>query len=212
MIQQRLSRLYTLSLFVTGVLKHRVQIVEIIHDSAVTIQALHSDVILHVPDGVYGIILGNIHTDHWRFRHLVGKDDCIISPICKFHFHGVRHPPASRFYLQVPHIVRDMKQFLSKIRVNHGKLSKRHLETAQPFSRHLNPEHVYYQCYPRQIEISSPHFSGFLISTEGVNCCAGSAVMLAFSKMESSEAGPVANVATYLCSNHHILNGYRQVK
>ena len=60
------------------------QIVEIIHGSAVTIQALHSDVILHVPDGVYGIILGNIHADHWRFRHLVGRDDCIISPISEF--------------------------------------------------------------------------------------------------------------------------------
>ena len=68
MVQRLLYRLYTLSLFVTGVLKHRVQIVEIIHVSAVTIQALHSDVILHVPDGVYGIIRGKVHTDHWRFR------------------------------------------------------------------------------------------------------------------------------------------------
>ena len=40
MVQPSLSRLYTLSLFVTGVLKHRVQIVEIIQGSAVTIQAL----------------------------------------------------------------------------------------------------------------------------------------------------------------------------
>ena len=42
MVQQLLSSLYTLSLFVTGVLKHKVQIVEIVHGSAVTIQALRS--------------------------------------------------------------------------------------------------------------------------------------------------------------------------
>ena len=41
MVQQGLSGLYTLSLSVTGDLKGRVQIVEIIHGSAVTIQALH---------------------------------------------------------------------------------------------------------------------------------------------------------------------------
>ena len=192
-------------------MKHRVQIVEIIHGSAVTIQALHSDVILHVPDGVYGVILGNIHTDHWRFRHLVGKDDCIISPICQFHFHGSEITSASRFGLQVPHNVKHINQVQAKIRVNHGKLSPRYMETALPFSRELNSTDVFYACYPRHIEVSSPHFSGFLISAEGVNCCAGSAVMLAFSMIEPSEVGPVANIATYFCSSHHILNGYRQV-
>ena len=176
-----------------------------------TIKALHSDVILHVPDGVYGIILGNIHTDHWRFRHLVGKDDCIISPICLFHFHGSEIPPASRFGLQVPHNVKDINQVQAKIRVNHGKLSRCYMERALPFSQELNSTDVFYACYPHHVEVSSPHFSGFLISAEGVNCCTGSDVMLAFSKIEPSEAGPVANIATYFCSSHHILNGYRQV-
>ena len=41
------SAVITLSLFVTGVLKHSVQIVEIIYGSAVTIQALHSIIVCY---------------------------------------------------------------------------------------------------------------------------------------------------------------------
>ena len=69
-----IQTLYSL-FYLLGVLKHRVDSRD---SSAVTIQALHSDVILHVHDGVSGIILGNIHTDHWNFKHLVPENDCII--------------------------------------------------------------------------------------------------------------------------------------
>ena len=48
MVQQLLSSLCTVSLFVTCVLKHRVQIVEIIHGSAVTIQTLYSVIVCYM--------------------------------------------------------------------------------------------------------------------------------------------------------------------
>ena len=85
----------------------------------VTIQALHSDIILHVPDGVYGVILGNIHTDHWRFRHLVPERDCIIGPMCEFHFKGSEIPSRARFRILVPHIVTNVAANLDHIRVKH---------------------------------------------------------------------------------------------
>ena len=95
------------SLFFTVALKSKVQIVEIIHGSAVTIQVLHSDVILHVPDGVYGIIFGNVHTDHWRFTSTVHENDCIIGPICEFDLSkGSNIPDEAMFRIQVTHIAR----------------------------------------------------------------------------------------------------------
>ena len=117
MVYQRLA------LSVIGVLKHRVQIAEIIHGSAVTIQALHSDVILHVPDGVYGIILGNIHTNHWKFANIVHEKDCIIGPICEFDLsRGSKIPNEAMFRIQVTHIARQTSDF-GKIRVEVKKMS-----------------------------------------------------------------------------------------
>ena len=211
MVQQLLSNLCTLSLFVTGVLKHRVQIVEIIHGSAVTIQALHSDVILHVPDGVYGIILGNIHTDHWRFRHLVPKDDCIIGPICEFFFRGTDALKEEKFILNVPHVLSDARQARNKIKVKHRSQSNGTLSYARPYNRIQNPEDVYYSCTSTHAEIHTPHFCEFFVTAEGINCCSRNAMMLAFSKMEMDDSGPLANVILYFGTVHYRYQDYRQV-
>ena len=203
-----IQTLYSL-FYLLGVLKHRVQIVEIVHGSAVTIQALHSDVILHVPDGVYGIILGNIHTDHWRFRHMFPENDCIISPICEFFFKGSDIPNLARFHIEVPHIVKDIHHIRKKIKVQHWH--NRILSDAKYLTSIQTPEEVYYKINSQCVELFTPHFCQFFISAEGINCCSGRAAMLAFSKMEWSDSGPLANLALYFGSVHHMYNDYRQV-
>ena len=186
-------------MFVTGVLKCRVQIVEIIHGSAVTIQALHSDVILHVPDGVYGIIIGNIHTDHWRFRHLVTEKDCIISPICEYHLESsdaTQDKEYIRFRIQVPHTLNDNDLNEGKIKVK--RVHKEVKSDAIRFTRHQSPEEVYYKYNRKYVEIFTHEFSKYIIYAEGIRHCCGSAAMLAFSKMTWDDAGPIATVTAYL--------------
>ena len=78
------------------------------HGSSATIHALHANVILHVPEGVFGIILGNVHTNFRTFSHLVQEADCIISPMCEFELHNYDDIPRSAWYtIQVPHIVKN---------------------------------------------------------------------------------------------------------
>ena len=178
------------------------------HGSAVTIQAAQSDVILHVPDGVYGIILGNIHTDHWRFRHLVSEKDCIIGPICEYFFKGSEIPGEARFNMQVPHIVQDIHRIGKTIKVkcrHEGFFSH-----AEALSRRKNPNMPYFKFNNQHVEIYTPHFCQFFITAEGINCCSKRAAMLAFSKMELSESGPLAKTALYFGSANLMFKDYRQ--
>ena len=64
--------------------------------------------ILHVPEGVYGVILGNIHTNYRTFGHLVEDHDCIISPLCEFEIHNYNDIPQGAWCtIQVPHIAKN---------------------------------------------------------------------------------------------------------
>ena len=212
MVYQLLFNLYTLSLFVTGVLKHRVQIVEIVHGSAVAIQAQHSDVILHVPDGVYGIILGNIHTDHWKFRHHVGKKDCIIGPMCEYYLKRFDDRPedyGAVFRMLVPHNLKDYDLEKGKIKVK--RVQKEEVSVAKRFGLYQHPSEVYYKLNRKYVEIFTPEFSKYIIYAEGISHCCGSAAMVAFSKMTWDDGGPIATVTAFLCSLHHVHEDYRQV-
>ena len=194
-------------------LRQRVQIVEFIHGSAVTIQALNSDVILHVPDGVYGIILGNIHADHWRFRHLVPENDCIIGPMCEFHFKGSAIPVGARFRILVPHIVTNVVANLAHIKVQHQRANHEAFVDAFPTPKFppQDSKAVYYNVETEHIEISSPHFCKFLVTAEAINCCSRSVEMLVFSKMVPGSE-PFADVRFYFGSPHFKYEDYRQVR
>ena len=190
-----------------GFLKRGLQIVEIVHGSAVTIQALHSDVILHVPDGVYGIILGNVHTDHWRFRHLVPENDCIIGPMCEFHVKGSKIPCA-RFRIQVPHIVSDIKRVRDYLKVRHmGSLDSSYITEENPAQKALHCPDTYYTVDNQYFNIFTPTFSKFLIFAEGINCCSDRTRVFPFSRKTSNGL----NVRLYFCSPHYQEKDYHEV-
>ena len=187
---------------------------EIVHGSAVTIQALHSDVILHVPDGVYGIILGNIHTDHWRFRHLVPGKDCIIAPICEYVFKSSNESKRNAtFRLQVPHIVKKFEEVRQNIEVKFQIRKNDPLRHAHPFreNRVQSPADVLYKLHKSDLEIFSCHFSKFFVTAKGIKCCCHSAGLLVFSKMVK-QPNPLANLRVYFASLHYDIKDYLQVR
>lgn len=97
-------------------------IVKILDGKEYVIQAENSDVKLHVPKGVKGLLLGNIHTDISRFSHLIPRNDCLIGPICEFSLHPVKdhpvmNPKGEKFCLQIPHIVKQLDRVRDRIKV-----------------------------------------------------------------------------------------------
>ena len=178
-----------------------------------TIQALHSDVILHVPDGVYGIILGNIHTDHWRFSHLVGENDCIISPICEYFF---KNRDKSRkqaiFRLQVLHIVDDIEDVRNRIEVQFQLRRNTSLVKAEEFhEKQLTSSDVVYKLHQNHVEIFCGHFSSIIITGKAIQCCCKSTNIMVFSKIDQQDDPPIADVAMYFTSLHYKIKDYEQV-
>ena len=179
-----------------------------------TIQALHSDVILHVPDGVYGIILGNIHTDHWRFRHLIPEKDCTIAPICEYLFKGSNESKGNAtFRLHVPHILKSIEEVRQNIEVKFQRRKNAPLLHARPFdeNRILSSEDVLYKLHKSELEIFSPHFSKMLITAKGIKCCCHSAGLLVFSRMVL-RPNPLADVSVYITSLHYEIKDYLKVR
>ena len=102
-----------------------VQVVRIVNGQQCTIQALNSDVILHVPEGVHGAVLANIHTDPTRFIKNIPKDDCLVSPICEYHLEpslGRKPSTGKNYKIQIPHIVADVDKVRDHLRVYRGNL------------------------------------------------------------------------------------------
>ena len=187
------------------VLKNRVHIVEIIHGSSVTIQTLQANVILHVPEGVFGIILGNIHTNFRTFSHLVQEGDCIISPMCEFELSSYDDIHEGAWYtIQVPHIVKN-KTIESRIIVKHRDKTRKKVGYALRLVTGEEPPtddnvNVYYRFHDKYIEIFTHHFGQFIIYAEkttiqrvmgisGVACCSNALELLVFGKWHKRNDG-----------------------
>ena len=93
------------------------QIVKILHGRPCIITPRQTQVILHLPEGLHGIILGNVHKNFDTFRHCVEKNDSIVGPMCEFEFHSYDDIPEGAWVkIEVPHIVKNF-DMESKIRV-----------------------------------------------------------------------------------------------
>ena len=200
---------------------------KIVHGLATEIRARHSEVILHVPEGVYGIILGNVYSTLWRLSHLVRENDTVISPMCEFELHSYMDIPKGAWYkIQVPHIVNNIAEARDQIRVKYQDKHGEFIDYAEMLLPEEGPPvdsvNVYYRLCHRHVEIFTPHFSQFIVYAkntpieqlttipEPINCCTRGAEMLVFTKMMTE--GELLELSVYLCSSHYPDRDYKQVK
>ena len=203
-----------------------VQIVKILHGSPCTIAPHHSRVILRVPKGCHGIILGNVHKNFKIFNHLVTESDCIVSPMCEFEFHSYDDIPEGAWIkIEVPHIVKNL-DIESKIRV----ISRDRYQECTEYAQKLEPEqepydceNIYYRFAGNCLEIFTHHFSQFIVFAENttlkevidmnaLECCSRSAEMLVFTKWVTKELDyPLLEVNLYFCSMYYEMKEYMRV-
>ena len=94
--------------------------VKIVNGDPCSIRGPSSDVILHVPRGVYGAIVANVHTNNARFMHHIPQGDCLVSPVCEYHLQPSLYkssPRLGKFKIQIPHIVKDLNKVRPHIRI-----------------------------------------------------------------------------------------------
>ena len=191
-------------------LQARLDIVRLIRGRSCTIQRTDSDTLLHIPDGVYAALLGNIHTNPTKFRHHIPPKDCLVAPICEYHlqpFLGKLLPEDALYKICVPHIVRNVHEVSESIRVRHGNI---HNRTILPVHKmQMNK----FEIDQRYISIHTSHFSGYIVTAEAINCCSKSVNVLLFGSLGNNlYPGPYATVKVYLSSIHSEIRDYEAVR
>ena len=174
-----------------------------------TIQGTDSDTLLHIPDGVYAALLGNIHTNPTTFRHHIPPNDCLVAPICEYHlqpFIGKTLPKDTKYKICVPHIVRNVQQISESIRVRHGNIHNHSILPVHEIQKNK------LEIDQRFVTIHTSHFSGYIVTAEGINCCSKSANVLLFgSLVNNPEMGPSVTVKICLSSIHSHIKDYTKV-
>ena len=197
----------SVSLRITDYLQSIVQVVKFVDGEPCIIQAENSQVKLHVPKGVHGAILANVHTNHAQFMHHVPKNDCLVAPICEYHLQQLyqtklTHPKDVKYRIEMPHIVKDVDKVRPHIRILHGNL--RNGTATLEVERHSSRNHegkTSFNIDENLVTIHTNHFSGYIITAKHINCCAQSALALLFGSLQNiQQAMPLATVKIYLSS------------
>ena len=179
-----------------------------------TVQGTNSDVILHVPKGIYGTLLANIHTDPAKFIHHIPKENCLIAPICEYRLQpaeGHTLPKNVKYKIQIPHIIKNIDEVQHHISIFHGNIHCRDpgLKVAKQNS---STDRLPHDIDDKYINIYTSHFSGFIVTAQGITCCATNTNVLIFGSLRNHpEDGPVATVKIVFASNHINCKDFRQV-
>ena len=186
----------------------------------------NSRVILHVPGGLHGVILGNVYDNLKMINHLVNESDCILGPMCEFEFHSYKDIPEGAWIkIEVPHIVKNPK-VTDSIKV----ISRdRYLDCIEYVHRLAVGEeppdcdNVYYWFTETCIEIFTQHFSQFIVYAENTTldditgkssqeCCSRMAEFLVFTKWIKDGCNEhLLEVTFYMCSLYYAQMNYRKV-
>ena len=204
------------------------QIVKLVYGEPCVVQAENSQVKLHVPEGVYGAILANIHTNHARFMHHVPDDDCLVAPLCEYHLKEpyremildkkikveILQPSLgdNDYRIEMPHIVNDVSKVRPLIRVRHGNL-----HSGVPALEKLSPKQkddsISFDIDEELVTIHTNHFSGYIVSAKGINCCAHSANLHVFASLRNiPNKKPLATMEVYLTRILYDIEDYKHVR
>ena len=205
-------------MLISDFMRKKLDIVKIVKGNACTIRAFGSDVILHTPEGLHAVVLGNIHVNHAQFQHLVPANECIVGPICEYSIHALIYSPAlqpgAKYKLQIPHVIRDIEEVKHHIRVRHGNIhGDAHNLKLGPELLQSNNAEEWYEVDNHFITIYTSNFSGYIVTVEGINCCSGSANLLLFGSLTNApDEEPLATLKVYMSSAHSTqIRDYRTV-
>ena len=195
-----------------------------------TIVPQNSQVILHVPEGLLGVILGNVYENIKTLNYLVKETDCIVSPMCEFELHSIdAFRQGVLVKIQVPHIVKN-PNVREKIRVISRDRYHQSIEYAEELLPEEEPpdsDNIYYRIKEKYIEIFTHHFSQYIayaedttfeevVTTEDAgedipHCCSKNVELLVFTKWIQKGTDPLLEVILHMCSSHYEEVDYRQV-
>ena len=183
--------------------------------NASTIRAFDSEVELHTPEGLHAVILGDIHLNHTSFLHHVSSTECIVGPICEYSVHTMIDSSAVQcgkmYKLMIPHTLKDVEKVKRHIRVKYGNIHSK-VQTLQVIDEGSQNADVIFEVDNKYVIVHTTHFSGFIVTLDGINCCSGSANILLFGSLTNvPEAEPLVTLKVYMSSTHSQIRDYESV-
>ena len=148
--------------------------------------------------------------------HHVQKDDCMVSPVCEYHLQPSffkSDPQVGKFKIQIPHIVKNLEKVKPHIKVRYGNLHCGSLVKVKDVDLHNHhTDEIQYDIEDKYMTISPSHFTGFIVTAEGINCCAQSASVMFFGSLRNLPGkNPLATVKVCFSSMHSFIKDYESV-
>ena len=204
------------NLIILDCLQRKIQIAVLVTGEACAVRAPYSDVILHVPEGIYGILLGKIRTNLSRYSHLFPHNECVISPICEYSFHQLLDKPAvsrnAKYRIQIPHVARDINNPGQQIIVRHGNIHNGHFRKCLPGK--LKEGHgIYYTVSDKYVDVYTSHFSATVVTQESIDCCCRSANAAVFGVLRNkSGKQPLVKLKVFMASLLYNIEDFNSVR
>ena len=207
--------MFSENLIILDCLQREIQIAVLVTGEACAVRAPYSDVILHVPEEIYGILLGKIRTNLSRYSHLFPHNECVISPICEYSFHQLLDKPAvsknAKYRIQIPHVARDINNFGQQIIVRHGSIHNGHFRKC-PAGVPEEGHDTYYTVGDKYVDVYTSHFSATVVTQESIDCCCRSAKATVFGTLRNkSGQKPLVKLKVFLTSLLHNIEDFKSV-
>ena len=172
-----------------------------------TLQGPDSDVILHIPGSVNGVIIGCVHTNLSEFVGVIPEEECIIAPMTEYHYYpfkGEETLKEQKFIINIPHCLPEESQWDDvKVRMGDSKFV-----TIERLNESTQQE-TYFTVDENFIAISTSHFSKICPSCRQ-HCCYDKAILLVFGSLQPLPIS-AASVRPFFCGIHYNIEDYRQV-
>ena len=193
------------------------------------LRAPGSSVSLQIQEGADGVFMMLVHTEHFKFNHILNQDECLIGPPTEIEFYGVTD--TCKHIVRIPHCMR-LENLFKHLKVRrgnvHGASGFEQLEPKQKLpqpddstERSLQPNESrekswqpdeYYRITSRFIKIYANRFKHYT-ATVLPAVCQKSLCIFVFGHLEPIMENDITitKIKVFLCSQLFRIQDFKEV-
>ena len=144
--------------------------------------------------------------------HIIPGDECLVGPICQFTLQpklGEEIPKGAKYEIQIPHLVPDVNKVKNHIRIRDCDIHNDSL-TKKDISKET--DEISFDIDEKYITVHTTHFSTYIVTVEGINCCSSRALALFFGSLDNTpDAEPLASLRVYMTRDTSDIKDFQKV-
>ena len=181
------------------------------------LQGPGSDVQLHIPQNVHGLVIGCVCTNNSEFSKQIPDNECIIAPMVEFELHSIlphnthEHEPRHHYMITIPHCVDDDSAWdLIKVKKFNSNNTNELVDITQYDAR--QSQETFYVIEEQCIRIYTKHFCNIICSTCQQSKCRDSIMVFFYGLIRPTQEGQTSIlIKLFFCSFLFSIADYREV-